>query len=44
MWTKSGRFGGSRAAHVFDVSQTEGRKLPEMSEKPTGSVGDYRER
>jgi hypothetical protein len=35
---------GFRAAYVFDVSQTEGRELPEMSEKPTGSVGDYRER
>jgi hypothetical protein len=35
---------GFRAAYVFDLSQTEGRDLPKMSERPTGSVGDYRER
>jgi antirestriction protein ArdC len=35
---------GFRAAYVFDVSQTEGRELPELTEKATGSVGGYRER
>jgi hypothetical protein len=35
---------GFRAAYVFDVSQTEGRELPELSERVTGSVGEYRER
>jgi antirestriction protein ArdC len=35
---------GFRAAYVFDVSQTEGKELPAMGEKPTGCVGDYRER
>jgi len=35
---------GFRSAYVFDVSQTEGKKLPELSERVTGSVGEYRER
>jgi N-terminal domain of anti-restriction factor ArdC len=35
---------GFRAAYVFDVSQTEGKDLPELSERVTGSVGEYRER
>jgi antirestriction protein ArdC len=35
---------GFRNAYVFDVSQTEGTELPELSERVTGSVGEYRER
>jgi hypothetical protein len=35
---------GFRAAYVFDVSQTEGKELPELSAQVTGSVGEYRER
>jgi hypothetical protein len=35
---------GFRSAHVFDVSQTEGKDLPELSERVTGNVGEYRER
>jgi hypothetical protein len=35
---------GFRSAHVFDVSQTEGKELPELSERVTGNVGEYRER
>jgi hypothetical protein len=35
---------GFRAVYVFDVSQTEGAELPELSGKVTGSVGGYRER
>jgi len=35
---------GFRNAYVFDVSQTEGAELPELTEKVTGSVGEYRER
>jgi hypothetical protein len=35
---------GFRNAYVFDVSQTEGKELPELTEKVTGSVGEYRER
>jgi hypothetical protein len=35
---------GFRSAYVFDVSQTEGKELPELSERVTGNVGDYRER
>ncbi len=35
---------GFRAAHVFDVSQTEGAELPEPSERVNGSVGEKRER
>jgi antirestriction protein ArdC len=35
---------GFRSAYVFDVSQTEGRGLPELSERVTGNVGEYRER
>jgi hypothetical protein len=35
---------GFRNAHVFDVSQTEGKELPELTEKITGGVGEYRER
>jgi antirestriction protein ArdC len=35
---------GFRSAYVFDVSQTEGKDLPELSERVTGNVGQYRER
>ena len=35
---------GFRSAYVFDVSQTEGAELPELSSKVTGTVGEYRER
>jgi antirestriction protein ArdC len=35
---------GFRAAYVFDVSQTDGADLPELSEKVRGNVGEYRER
>ncbi len=35
---------GFRSAYVFDVSQTEGAELPELSERVSGSVGEYRER
>ncbi|WP_263352734.1 ArdC family protein [Acidicapsa acidisoli] len=35
---------GFRSAYIFDVSQTEGKELPELSERVTGSVGEYRER
>ena len=35
---------GFRSAYVFDVSQTDGKGLPEPSERVTGNVGEYRER
>ena len=35
---------GFRSAYVFDVSQTEGKDLPEPSERVTGDVGESRER
>ena len=35
---------GFRAAYVFDASQTEGKELPELSERVTGNVGEHRER
>ena len=35
---------GFRAVYVFDVSQTEGAELPNLKERVTGSVGEYRER
>ena len=35
---------GFRSAYVFDVTQTEGKDLPELSERVTGNVGEYRER
>jgi hypothetical protein len=35
---------GFRSTYVFDVSQTEGKDLPELSERVTGNVGEYRER
>ena len=35
---------GFRSAYVFDVSQTEGKDLPALSERVTGIVGEYRER
>jgi len=35
---------GFRSAYVFDVSQTDGKELPELSERVTGNVGEYRER
>ena len=35
---------GFRAVYVFDVSQTEGAELPELTERTKGEVGTYRER
>ena len=35
---------GFRAVYVFDVSQTEGKELPELSAQVSGEVGDYRNR
>jgi hypothetical protein len=35
---------GFRSAYVFDVSQTEGKELPELAERVTGNVGEYRQR
>jgi hypothetical protein len=35
---------GFRHVYVFDVSQTEGAELPELSTRVNGSVGDYRQR
>jgi hypothetical protein len=35
---------GFRSAYVFDVSQTDGADLPELSERVKGNVGQYRER
>ena len=35
---------GFRSAYVFDVSQTEGAELPDLSERVKGEVGEYRER
>jgi antirestriction protein ArdC len=35
---------GFRSAYVFDVSQTDGAELPEISSRVTGNVGEYRER
>ena len=35
---------GFRSAYVFDVSQTEGKELPALSEHVTGNVGENRER
>ena len=35
---------GFRAAYVFDVSQTEGAPLPDLSARVKGEVGEYRER
>jgi antirestriction protein ArdC len=35
---------GFRSAYVFDVSQTDGAELPELSERVKGNVGEYRER
>ncbi len=35
---------GFRNVYVFDVSQTEGAPLPELSDRVTGSVAGYRER
>lgn len=35
---------GFRSAYAFDVSQTDGKGLPELSERVTGNVGEYRER
>ena len=35
---------GFRSAYVFDVSQTDGAELPELSERVKGHVGQYRER
>jgi hypothetical protein len=35
---------GFRAVYVFDVSQTEGAELPDLSERVKGEVGEYRER
>jgi antirestriction protein ArdC len=35
---------GFRVAYVFDVSQTEGKDLPEFSGRVSGSAGEYRDR
>jgi hypothetical protein len=35
---------GFRNVYVFDVSQTEGAELPQLSERVTGEVGECRER
>jgi hypothetical protein len=35
---------GFRSAYVFDVSQTDGAPLPDLSERVKGEVGEYRER
>ncbi len=35
---------GFRAVYVFDVSQTEGAELPDLSSRVSGNVGEYRER
>ena len=35
---------GFRVAYVFDVSQTEGKELPEFSERVSGNAGEYRDR
>ncbi|MDW5266668.1 MULTISPECIES: ArdC-like ssDNA-binding domain-containing protein [Acidobacteriaceae] len=35
---------GFRSAYIFDVSQTDGAELPELSERVKGNVGEYRER
>ena len=35
---------GFRSAYVFDVSQTEGREVPNLSHCVTGDAGAYRER
>lgn len=35
---------GFRTAYVFDVSQTEGTELPELSERIAGNPGEYRDR
>jgi hypothetical protein len=35
---------GFRSAYVFDVSQTDGAELPELSDRVIGDVGEYRER
>jgi len=35
---------GFRAVYVFNVSQTEGKELPEFSERVSGSAGEYRDR
>jgi hypothetical protein len=35
---------GFRAVYVFDVSQTDGAELPNLSERVKGEVGEYRER
>jgi hypothetical protein len=35
---------GFRSAYVFDVSQTDGEQLPELSSQVSGDVGERRER
>src|SRR5665213_4111649 len=35
---------GFRSAYVFDVSQTDGKELPELSSRVSGDVGERRER
>jgi antirestriction protein ArdC len=35
---------GFRSAYVFDLSQTDGAELPELSERVKGNVGEHRER
>jgi hypothetical protein len=41
---EEGKVFGYRAVYVFDISQTEGDELPEISTRVTGEVGDYRQR
>ena len=35
---------GFRSAYVFDVSQTDGAELPNLTDRVQGEVGEYRER
>jgi antirestriction protein ArdC len=35
---------GFRNTYVFDVSQTEGKELPEFPERVSGNAGEYRDR
>lgn len=35
---------GFRSVPVFDIEQTEGAELPKLTEKYSGSVGDYKDR
>jgi len=35
---------GFRTAYVFDISQTDGKDLPEFTARVSGNVGEHRER